>query len=71
MLKKVFAGILIFTSISVLCGQDLNYQLNSINEKFNTNIQENTKNAITDFLEHNLFGMFSNWQRGVLWLTKI
>ena len=50
MFKRVLAFILIFTTISVLFGQDLHSQLNNLNDKFNINIQENIKSAINDFL---------------------
>lgn len=58
-MKKAFAFLLIFATISVLFGQDLNYQLNAINEKYDTNIQENSKNAINSFFGFDVFDTLS------------
>lgn len=54
-MKKAFAFLLIFSTISLLFGQDLNDQINMINEQYDTNIQENSKNAINSFFGFDIF----------------
>lgn len=57
MVKKLLSGVLIFASISVLCGQDLHHQIQSLNDKYNIDIKKMTNNVIDslfgfDFCEY-------------------
>lgn len=47
-MKKLFMFVLVFATISLLLGQDLNYQLNVINEKYDINIQDSTTKTLKD-----------------------
>lgn len=47
-MKKAFALLLIYATISVLFGQDLNYQLDNLNEKYGINIKGTIKDSIND-----------------------
>ena len=47
-MKNAFALLLIYATISVLFGQDLNYQLDDLNERYGINIKGTIKNSIND-----------------------
>lgn len=49
-MKKAFAFLLIYATISVLFGQDLNYQLDSINEQYGINIKDGIKDTINEIV---------------------
>lgn len=49
-MKKAFAFLLIYATISVLFGQDLNYQLDSINEQYGINIKDGIKDKINEIV---------------------
>lgn len=49
-MKKAFAFLLIYATISVLFGQDLNYQLESINEQYGINIKDGIKDTINEIV---------------------
>jgi len=55
-MKRAFAYVLIFITISLLFGQDLNNQIDNIDNRYNTNIKENTNNTIANILEF-IFGV--------------
>ena len=54
-MKKAFALLLIYSTISVLFGQDLNYQLDDLNEKYGFNIKGSIKESINDILGEEVF----------------
>ena len=54
-MKKAFGALLIVATISVMFGEDLSYQIDKIDEKYNTNIKETTESAFVDVLK-TIFG---------------
>lgn len=50
-MKRAFGYVLMFVTISLLLGQDLNAQIEEIDETYNTNIKETTENTIVNVLQ--------------------
>jgi len=67
MIKKIFAFLLIFSTISLIFGQDLNTHLKYLNEEYGVNIEENTKNVINNVFGFNIIeeleNIFFNWEK--------
>jgi len=54
LMKKAFAILLIYTTISVLFGQDLNYQLDTLSEKYGINIKGGIRNTINEIVGYEM-----------------
>ncbi|MBQ7104862.1 MAG: hypothetical protein IJN90_03315 [Bacilli bacterium] len=55
-MKRAFAYLLIFATISVLFGQDLDSQIEDFDERHDTNIKESTTTTLENTLG-NFFGL--------------
>lgn len=53
-MKRVLALLLIYATISVMFGQDLNYQLDSLNEQYGINIKDSIKDKINDIFGYEI-----------------
>lgn len=53
-MKRVLALLLIYATISVMFGQDLNYQLDSLKEQYGINIKDSIKDKINDIFGYEI-----------------
>lgn len=54
LMKRVLALLLIYATISVMFGQDLNYQLDSLKEQYGINIKDSIKDKINDIFGYEI-----------------